>query len=299
MDKPAYESFEALRASVKARAKSQGLPLGQVYRYFYYDRFLHRVFRHAPSEFVLKGGFSMLARIPDARMTRDIDFSLSGDKELSEGIALLREAGLLDEGDFLRFEYTGTTTISGQDISRFYAGETVLFDVYGAGNKVDTLSVDLVAGCNITDTPVKQTPLNRVRIPLLPQEDYRLYPIVDQIADKLCAILEKHGDKDSSRQKDLVDLVIIVLNEKFLARKLIVAIDFELSKRRLSKPSKFVIPNSWRVYPKKLQRFVPEAYRDIGASVVLVAKMLDPILTGEVAEGVWNPDALEWETEKR
>ena len=297
MNKPAYESFPALLKAVKDHARNQGLMSDQVIQSFFISRYLHRVFIMAPFEIVLKGGFSMLARIPDARATRDIDFSLSADRDLIEGISLLRDAGLLDEGDYLQFELISATIVTGQDISKTHAGRRVLFDVYGDGNRVGKISVDLVAGCGITDDPIAMSPRNVVRIPNLSQADYRLYPIVDQIADKLCAIFERHGVIESSRQKDLVDLVIIALNEQPSASKLKVAIDSELSRRLLSKPSAFAVPISWVAYNKKNELYVPAKYREIEDSVSLVATMLDPILSGAVIRGIWDKDALAWEKE--
>jgi len=298
MSEHPYESAASLKQAVKDLARSQGLPLATVQRDFIFHRFLHRVFVLAPTQFVLKGGHSMLARIPDARTTRDIDFTLADSRDLNTGIALLREAGLLDEGDFLRFEQSGEKPISGQDLSRFYMGKRITFDVYEEGNKTETISVDLVSGCNITDVPQKMAPLNRVVLPGLSGADYLLYPTVDRIADKLCATLEKYeGGRDSSRMRDLVDLVITVLNEEFSAAKLRIAIDSELSRRKLQKPSSFAIPASWKSYPKKLRSFVPEEYRDINASVKLVASMLDPILAGKVTTGTWKPSALAWKAD--
>ena len=298
MSEHSYESLASLKKAVKDLARNQNLPLTTVQRDFIFHRFLHRVFVFAPTQFVLKGGYSMLARIPDARTTRDVDFSLVNSRDLDKGIALLRGAGLLDEGDFLRFEYSGEELISGQDLSIFYTGKRLIFDVYEEGNKTETISVDLVSGCNITDVPVKMAPLNRVVLPGLPGADYLLYPTVDRIADKLCATLEKYGGgRDSSRVRDLVDLVITVLNEEFSAAKLRIAVDSELSRRKLQKPGSFSIPDSWISYPKKLSSFVPEEYRNICASVELVAGMLGPILNGKVIVGSWSPETLEWETD--
>ena len=42
------------------------------------------------------------------------------------------------------------------------------------------------------------------------------YPLVDQLADKLCAVMElQPGGWQSSRMKDLVDIVTYATNESF------------------------------------------------------------------------------------
>lgn len=47
-------------------------------------------------------------------------------------------------------------------------------------------------------------------VPDLPP--FRLYPLTDQIADKVCAMYETHGPQGapSNRYRDLVDLVLLV-----------------------------------------------------------------------------------------
>lgn len=39
-------------------------------------------------------------------------------------------------------------------------------------------------------------------LPRLVSHAYRLYPIVDQIADKVCATMQTYHDRPSSREKD-------------------------------------------------------------------------------------------------
>ncbi|MGH8777149.1 MAG: hypothetical protein ACRDWI_19065 [Jiangellaceae bacterium] len=55
-------------------------------------------------------------------------------------------------------------------------------------------------------------PANRLHLrgPLV-THPYRLYPVADQIADKVCATMETNypGGKRSSRVKELVDLVAL------------------------------------------------------------------------------------------
>lgn len=62
-----------MEQAVKAAAKASGRDVNKVIQAFYHDRFLCRVFSADNPSFILKGGQSMLARIPNARETRDID----------------------------------------------------------------------------------------------------------------------------------------------------------------------------------------------------------------------------------
>ena len=68
-----YKTPKALEQAVKAAAKKSGRDTNKAIAGFYHDRFLCRVFAADEHAFVLKGGQSMLAKIPDVRETRDID----------------------------------------------------------------------------------------------------------------------------------------------------------------------------------------------------------------------------------
>ena len=58
----------------KKAVRDRGGDPGDGYRQALRDRFLCRVFSDPDGRFILKGGSGLLARIPDGRATRDIDF---------------------------------------------------------------------------------------------------------------------------------------------------------------------------------------------------------------------------------
>jgi hypothetical protein len=68
-----YKTYRAMEQAVKSAAKASGRDVNKAIQAFYHDRFLCRVFSTDSPNFILKGGQSMLARIPNARETRDID----------------------------------------------------------------------------------------------------------------------------------------------------------------------------------------------------------------------------------
>ena len=289
-----YKSYNAQMRAVKDIARNQGRLTSSTEQDFRYSRFLHRLFADPSSDFVLKGGMSLLARIPNARTTRDIDVSVGGDKMLDDGISAMKRAVAVNAGDHLFFEYAEDAPITGQGDDALFTGRRLFFDVYGGGLKVDRIQVDLVAGCEISDTPIKYTPLNRIFVPGLEYTDYLLYPIVDQIADKVSATIQQYHSGSSSRMRDLVDLVLIALNESFSAEKLSAAFASKAFRSQSGTPSKFIIPDTWQSYQRALLKFVPNEFKDIDRSVELVSSMLNPILAGERKSGIWNPELLEW-----
>ncbi|WP_072500520.1 nucleotidyl transferase AbiEii/AbiGii toxin family protein [Olsenella phocaeensis] len=72
-----YSTPAAFDRAIKKAVRESGTNPGEGYRQALRDRFLCRVFADANETFVLKGGSGLLARIPDARATRDLDFATS------------------------------------------------------------------------------------------------------------------------------------------------------------------------------------------------------------------------------
>lgn len=70
----------AIKGAAKAMyAADPSVSINERIRQAHFDRLLCRVFSQgAQSEWVLKGGSGMLARIPDARTTKDIDLFATG-----------------------------------------------------------------------------------------------------------------------------------------------------------------------------------------------------------------------------
>jgi hypothetical protein len=69
------------------------------------DRFLCRVFAESePSEWLLKGGSALLARVADARPTKDLDLLASSARDLDDAVRSLVAIGQQDLGDHLRFD---------------------------------------------------------------------------------------------------------------------------------------------------------------------------------------------------
>ena len=69
------ENGGQLDRAPKRAARDGGGDPGDGYRRALRDRFLCRVFSDPDGRFILKGGSGLLVRIPDGRVTRDIDFA--------------------------------------------------------------------------------------------------------------------------------------------------------------------------------------------------------------------------------
>jgi hypothetical protein len=65
--------WSAAASRAKVAAKETGVSSHALLRRFVFDRFLARVFHEPNSPWVLKGGTAVLARVHDARTTKDVD----------------------------------------------------------------------------------------------------------------------------------------------------------------------------------------------------------------------------------
>lgn len=291
----------ALRARLSAAAKAHaGHGLDELQRQFAYDRLLARAFTGPDSQrWVLKGAGAMLARLPQARHSRDLDLAFLAldnervDDDLSEAVESFQEAVDRDLGDHFRFEAVGVSPL--QETAK---GRRLSLVAY-LGTRYAAFHVDVVVGTAMTGVPELAQPLTSVDIPGLVRPAYRLFPLADHIADKLCAIIEIHDQggvpRPSTRIKDLVDLALVASTQCPQARTLRRAIVDGCAHRRMRVPERFAVPDVevWRAgYPAKA-REAAGVVPDFAEAVELVAALLDPVLT-ETAAGVWNPKAASW-----
>lgn len=106
-----YLTARGVEAAIKEAAKKAAqadpsIDTSKRIQLEYFNRFLSRIFSEGEdSEWVLKGGAGVLARIPSTRSTRDIDLYRQG-FSLDQALEDLRRLASADLGDHFRFEYT-------------------------------------------------------------------------------------------------------------------------------------------------------------------------------------------------
>jgi hypothetical protein len=261
-----------------------------------FDRFLCRIFAEDDaSEWVLKGGTGMLARVPSSRATRDVDLWHSG-FTLEQALNDLRRLASLDLDDHFRFVYVDHSYTLAGDTQPYTDGYRAVFDTYIGVKKSTSVHVDLAIGIGLTGVVSVVPPANRLRLPRLATHDYRLYPIVDQIADKVCATMAIYSTGASSREKDLVDLVVIANTQNVDASSLRIAIASESRRRGLDPFDHFIIPSAWGRTYAQMTRSIPHCanYRGIDAAKVLVSQFLDPVLGSREFSGRWDHVTRVW-----
>jgi hypothetical protein len=160
--------------------------------------------------------------------------------------------------------------------------------------------IDVVAeGVQMTGTPEHVPALTEIAMPGLEQPGYRAYPLVDHIADKTCAIIERQalGQRPSTRFKDLVDLVTLTDNVRTNAAAQRDALTSEATRRQITLPTGFDVPDValWKPgYAAEARRAVRPTARNLNDALAHVRPYLDPLLDGS-ATGTWNPSQRRWE----
>lgn len=191
----------------------------------------------------------------------------------------------------------GATALLAREIA---ARHTIDLDVYRATSR-DQAEHDLrrAAAVDLSDWFVFDVPpLTSVSIPGLSRPGYRAYPLVDHIADKICAILETHGPtkQPSHRFKDLVDLVALARSVSVNATDQLHALKSEAERRNLILPVQFKVPDQtqWtRGYAAEARRAINAAAKTLEEAMAIVRPLLNPILDG-TAVGTWSPKDAAW-----
>lgn len=295
-----YTDPTALRRAVTDRlrtlARDRHAQLTDLQRQFAYDRLLARLFVSEPDRWVLKGATALLARLGGAaRHTLDVDLYRPGDS-LAEAEAALRAAAASDLGDFFRFALApGRRVAEGRDTIR------IAVTAYLGATEFAAFHVDLIAGIAMTGEPDEVRPLVPLDLPSIPAPQYRVYPMADHIADKLCALLETHPRatgpaQPSTRYRDLADLVVIAHTQSLRFDHVVRAVASEARRRRLTLPEGLPTPDAahWRPGYARVARDVSGLEeQDLDDALVTVRRLVDPVLGGSAA-GSWDPDRLSW-----
>lgn len=281
----------ALTDKLRAKAETSRWTLPQLQRQMAYDRLLERLYL-VDEGWVVEGATALLARDIGVRATIDIDVYREAAREVAE--AELRAAAAKDIGDWFAFEIGAARPVAdGAAGIRLpvtsYIGTTVWVSFH-----VDLVGSDL----RMTGEPEPVPPLARVVMPDVDQHGYRAYPLVDHVADKIAAMFELHGEKGapSTRYKDLVDIVAIVISASVDAGPQLTALRSEAERRGITLPVRFSVPDRalWeRGYAAEAGRSLLPVAHTLDDALAIVTPFLDPLLDGSTA-GTWDAKQHGW-----
>ena len=281
----------ALTDKLTALARESRWELPQLQRQFAYDRLLERLYL-MDDGWIVKGAVALLARDLGVRASVDIDVYRA--KRVDAAEADLREAAARNIGDWFRFEIGPRGTI-GEGITGVrlhvtaFVGETVW-----AQFRVDLVGSDL----NMLGEPDQVAALAEVDMPDVSQRGYRAYPLVDHVADKVAATVQRYGaaQRPSTRFRDLVDLVAISQGASIDAQEQIRALTSEAGRRGIVLPETFDVPDRalWESgYAAEAKRSLLATAHTLDEALAVVRPFVDSVLVG-TARGTWDHERGAW-----
>jgi len=246
---------------------------------------LARLQQAAAGQWILKGGFALELRLSgQARATRDIDldWALSVD-EATEAMIV---AATLDLGDHFEFQIER----SGEVHAGVGRGLRFRADAYLGGRLFEQLVIDLGF---VPDPPDELDVPNLLDFADIPSARVPAAPLEQHMAEKIHAYTRSYGaGHESSRPKDLIDMVLICDLAKFDTVRLRRAIvDLFGARGTHLVPARLPPPPADWSRPYRVLAVDVGIDPDPTGGHALVATLLDPILasTREVRDDEGTP----------
>jgi predicted nucleotidyltransferase component of viral defense system len=211
----AFES--ALKANLAARVTEQRT-YQDVRKQLAFDRVLARLGHVAPDGWLLKGGVALEYRLQRARATTDIDISARADVEKMTETLERAAAAALDDYFALRL---GERSKPADDVETYRFHVTVLYE---NGRTFESLKIDVGFADRWLGEPQEVTAPPLLDFAGIQPATVRAISIEQHLAEKIHAYTRRYGSGESTRVKDLVDMVLLIdaapVDNEALARTL-------------------------------------------------------------------------------
>jgi predicted nucleotidyltransferase component of viral defense system len=220
----------ALERRLQARADETGVGLDRLRRRVLLERIIARLVAAEPGLWVLKGGMALEVRLRDAaRLTKDIDLGLRDSADAADLHERLIEALTADpDGDGFLIT-PGPPTPLRED---------------GGGHLTWRVPVSAqLAGKRFGETQLDVSPrshelglTDRLQVPNsldfagIPAPMIEVVDVHRHAAEKLHALCRDFGDRENSRVRDLVDLVILIEHDQLDPAKVATSVRHVLSR---------------------------------------------------------------------
>jgi len=291
-----YATASAFRQALDDRLKTQsvqtGLALARLRKRVAFELFLRRLVAVAPDRWVLKGALALDFRFKaSSRPTRDMDLGRTDDEDAAIedftaaqelvlddffSFAVRRTDDLDDADDFRAIRFHVTAELAGRVFDQFVVDVGFVDSISAMPEEIETSDLLSFAG------------IEPVRVPAL--------PLPQHIAEKVHAYTRTYGEsgRESTRPKDLVDILLIASSEPIDATALRDALERTFSERK-QQPLPSTLPpppEAWREpYARLASEVAVEAHLE--SAHALAAEFIDPILA-EGASGTWDPQRRTW-----
>ena len=304
---PTNPNIQSQRAKINAllrkEAKSQGASVNDLRKQYTFSLFLRRIFSVPDGQWLLLGGNALIIRTGGGRYTPNID--LARTEPFYSAATVQQELQLLVDHqvseDLFRFDIHHIEMRSHHVADYGYGTSAARASViaYLGVQEFDRFSLDIVQQ-RYLQTPAEWLPLRQVihheSLDDLPQVP--VAPLESHLADKICAMYERHRGGPSTRMRDLADIVRIVQQLSFDAGTLQEKLTHERQRRQMTLPSSLRAPGTnWQTdFPKAAKTFhgYPPELHTLEASIDYAGACLTPILVGNRTTGTWEPESQQW-----
>lgn len=268
------------------------LGLARLRRRVAFELLLRRLVVVAPDRWLLKGALALDFRFhAAARATRDMDLGHADDED-----AVVEDFGAAQElvlDDFFTFAIRRTDALDEADdfgAIRFHVTAQL------AGRTFDQFVVDIGFSDSISWTPDTIETSDLLSFAGIGPIEVPALPLAQHLAEKLHAYTRKYGPsgRDSTRPKDLVDIVLIAHSEPLAAADLRKALEATFGQRELQPmPSNIPPPPASWLAPYARLATGLDVEADLETAFEAAAAFLDPVLAGR-SEGAWDPRRRRW-----
>jgi len=278
----------ALEERLRHEHLGTGVPLTRLRKIVAFDRLLARLAVGSHGNWVLKGGFALQVMLPDrARTTKDVD--LHAVQPGGQATQIFFDASALDLGDYFSFVVSSGTLAEGGTM-RF--GVECRID----GRSFETFHVDVGADEPMVGEPQSRRITSLLAFAGLPPVVFPCCPLGQHLAEKVHALTRPRGERDNSRSKDIVDIVLLAETAAIDAAELREALE-----ATFAACGTHPLPQSLSTTPRTWASEYHRSARDLGMrsetledGQSVASALMDPVLHG-MRNGRWNPNSLQWE----
>ena len=240
----------ALEQRLLSRSHATGVALDRLRRRVIFERIVARLQRAEPGRWVLKGGMALEVRLRDnARLTKDIDLGLRDEVLDADELRDRLVEALGEDPDGDRFVLTvGPPKTMVEDGSGLPTWR-VKVKAELAGKLFGRIQVDVSPRlAELSQTDLVQLP-NSLEFAEVMTPQVEIIDVHRHAAEKYHAMLKDFGDRENSRVRDLVDLVILREHELLEPPDLASELRNVWEERNGSDPPPQLpdLPESWRL----------------------------------------------------
>lgn len=290
-----YSNGAAFRRALEDRLRNmnirQGIPLTRLRKIIAFDRFIARLLKDNPDKWVLKGGLALELRLgPRARTTKDMD--LLAFYKVKEIHGLLIKSGKTDLGDFFSFQVNKPISDSNETIGGVRFPVLSLLD----SRLFELFHIDVGVSDQLLEPPEFLYMPSWLDFANIKSTFVPCYSIAQQIAEKFHALTRPYAGGETSRVKDLIDILLLAGIAPITSMKLRKTI-FSTFENRNTHPLPDSIPKMNVLYARSYSNLADQVklkFTKIDKGNLALEEFLLPIITSK-SRRTWNPGKWKWE----